>query len=42
MMVNWEECGWKQIQPNTWYSAVYRDSLREDSKHLIQCNRFDG
>ena len=40
MMVNWEERGWKQIQPNTWYSAVYCDSLSEDFKHLIQCNRL--
>jgi len=42
LMMNWEESGWKQVQLNTWYSpAVYLERLREDSEHLIQCNRLD-
>jgi len=41
--MNWEEVGWKQVQPDTWYSlAVYLERLREDSKNLTQCNRFHG
>lgn len=32
MMMNWEERGWKQVEPNTWYSpAVYLERLKGDS-----------
>jgi hypothetical protein len=43
MMMNWEERGLKQIQPNNWYyPAIYLEGRWEDTKHLTRCNQFDG